>query len=464
MKKLFYLVLGLLISSSAIVSCSREDNNTQEVIKDFNVDTSTVNLNLDETQIIKISGNGDYKINQSDESMNIVETKLIKDELHLKGISVGSTSIKITDKKANTTISIKVEVTGKEFSITPNEVTININESATVKISGNGIYEIGTSNIATLELSEDKQTLKITGHTQGLENITILDKRGNQSLNLNIKVNVPSYSPDYKLSDDGRVLLQWTNSQTTEIDFNAVDALKFVTEIGEDAFNLHENLTKIVFSENLTKIGNSAFNGCTKLNTVTLPNSLQTIGNRAFRRCYGLNSITIPAGVTSIGDSAFFQCNNLKKISLGNNITHIGLMAFYGNTSLENIILPNNLNDVDSSTFEDCSSLNSVVLPKNLKRISAKAFKGCSNLTAITIPATVEEIFFETFMNCTQLKTVHCERAYPPIMITESATQKNHSFDGTALENIYIPAGSLGRYKNVDGWKEYANKLVEKKN
>lgn len=55
-----------------------------------------------------------------------------------------------------------------------------------------------------------------------------------------------------------------------------------VTEVGNVAFRLCNNLTGVDIKENVRRIGNFAFVGCEKISEITLPASLESLGSGAF--------------------------------------------------------------------------------------------------------------------------------------------------------------------------------------
>ena len=86
-----------------------------------------------------------------------------------------------------------------------------------------------------------------------------------------------------------------------------------------------------------------------------------------------------------------------------------------------------------------------------------------SSATSVTIPATVtnEDVTYSVnaidataFSSCVSLNTVFLYSFNPP-------TLGSNVFDGcTALDAIYVPAGTEETYKAADGWKAYADKIL----
>lgn len=75
--------------------------------------------------------------------------------------------------------------------------------------------------------------------------------------------------------------------------------------IGNNAFQLCPNLSKVTLGEGVETLNEGAFRECAKLTEINLPASLKTIGQYAFLNDVMLSSVRIPVGVTEIGNAAF---------------------------------------------------------------------------------------------------------------------------------------------------------------
>lgn len=104
---------------------------------------------------------------------------------------------------------------------------------------------------------------------------------------------------------------------------------KPVTAIGNVAFCLCQNLTRVTIPNSVISIGNSAFNSCRKLEEISLPSGLKSIGLLAFFECRKLTNVIIPSSVETIGDEAFSYCLALKSVTIGEKVTYIGRNAFF---------------------------------------------------------------------------------------------------------------------------------------
>ena len=73
--------------------------------------------------------------------------------------------------------------------------------------------------------------------------------------------------------------------------------------IGDNAFALC-SVTSVTIPDSVTSIGNDVFDLCQNLTSITIPDSVTSIGS-AFSFCIHLPSLIIPASVTSISSNTF---------------------------------------------------------------------------------------------------------------------------------------------------------------
>ena len=153
-----------------------------------------------------------------------------------------------------------------------------------------------------------------------------------------------TFTPDPNAS--GKYALSVTGSATdTEFTQNSCNGQ--IPNEYRHWFETCENITSIVFDENITSIGNNAFNWggsswfAESLRSVEMPN-VKTIGDSAFMHAQ-MTSIYMP-NVEEIGNSAFYDANKLTSIdmpnvkTIGNNAFDSGLKLQYIGFNPENII------------------------------------------------------------------------------------------------------------------------------
>ena len=214
-------------------------------------------------------------------------------------------------------------------------------------------------------------------------------------------------------------------------------------------------LTSVTIGNSVTSIGNHAFSDCSGLTSVTIPNSVTSIGDYAFAHCSGLTSVTIPNSVTSIGDGAFYYCSGLTSVTIANSVTSIGYYAFRNCSKLTSVTIPNSVTSIGNGAFWSCSSLTSITIPNSVTSIGAEAFRGCSGLTSVTIPNSVTSIGDGAF-NEADIPTV-ISLIENPFKITGKTSDYYRTFSQNTFNNatLYVPKGTIDKYKATDGWKDF---------
>lgn len=122
-----------------------------------------------------------------------------------------------------------------------------------------------------------------------------------------------------------------------------------ITEIGDWAFCMCLNLTKINIPEGVTRLGNSAFDGDRKIASLTLPSTLKTIGESALLDvCCDFD---IPQSVTKIGKYAFRA------------------------SDITEAVVPKDIAKIEQGTFANCGQLARIFIPKSVKSIAKENFE-----------------------------------------------------------------------------------------
>lgn len=201
----------------------------------------------------------------------------------------------------------------------------------------------------------------------------------------------------------------------------------------------YDNIGTIICNGEITKIGAYAFYNCSGLTTVSIPNSVTTIERRAFENCIGLTSVEIPNSVTSIEGWAFSNCFAITSISVDENNSN-----FDSRDNCNAII--------ETSTNTLILGCMNTTIPKNIVDIRSFAFDGCTNLTSITIPNSVQSIRYSAFFNCTNLMSISCLAKVPPF-VEEWDTA--FFYNTPRYIPLYVPASSIPAYQVAEGWKEF---------
>lgn len=223
--------------------------------------------------------------------------------------------------------------------------------------------------------------------------------------------------------------------------------------IPEEVTILWNGTNKVTYK--VTSIGEKAFALSTELTSVTIPNSITSIGEEAFHTCTSLTSIIIPNNVKSLGHRAFLGCSALKSINIPNGITAITQADFLCCTSLTSIDLPNSIISIDSQAFEKCSSLSTIVIPNSVTSIGSSAFEGCNSLSSINIPNSVTAIGQSAFL-ADNIQTV-VSKIENPFDLSVNTFSNNTYTTAT----LYVPAGTIDKYKEKNGWNKFINIVEE---
>lgn len=245
-----------------------------------------------------------------------------------------------------------------------------------------------------------------------------------------------------------------------------------ITNIGNEAFHLCENLVSVEIPETVTNIGDEAFRYCSSLKNINIPNSVTNIGESAFENCFSLVSVNLPEGLTRINNSTFWQCESLKNINIPNSVTYIGGYSFIGCSSLESVCIPNGVTRIEKDTFSGCTNLSNVEIPNGVTTIGEQAFYNCSSLSAIDFPDHLTSLGNWAFGKCTSIKRVELPESLSYIgsgiprspfdkctslmSIEVDENNEKYSSDGGVLFNKdktvmkLFPAGKTGEYRIPD--------------
>ena len=256
-----------------------------------------------------------------------------------------------------------------------------------------------------------------------------------------------SYFSDYSNEYQGNVVIP------EEVTF--MNRTRKVTSIGDGAFAGCSGLTSVTIGNSVTSIGDYAFEGCYGLTSVTIPNSVTSIETEAFSGCFGLTSVTIGSGVTSIGDNAFDGCYGLTSITIPNSVTTIGNYVFYCCFGLTSVTIGSGVTSIGNYAFYCCFGLTSITIPNSVTSIGSSAFRGCSGLTSVTIGNSVKSIGNYAF-DGVDLTTVVSLIENPFVIEGKSSSSRAFSVNTFYNATLYVPVGTIDKYKATNGWKDFA--------
>ncbi|MDO4881432.1 MAG: leucine-rich repeat domain-containing protein [Capnocytophaga sp.] len=295
---------NLLISLTAflaifILNCSKEDKTTQQQgLSPFSITPTEISVALKETATLAISsGNGEYKIIQTEDSKKIVQLSITEQntKILVKAIKPGNTTATLTDVKSKkeVVLNIQVIIPASYYELSKDKKTLlkwKNNEEESVDLASDPILK----NITSVGQAAFKENT-VLKEVVLPENITFLAKESFAGVTKLETIKIPNT----------------------------------VTSIGESIFSGCTALKKVILPENssFSKIPKRAFQDCKSLKTIILPNTIDEIGILAFADA-GLTHITFPENLLTISQQAFVGNQNLKEITIPKNVTLISLAAF----------------------------------------------------------------------------------------------------------------------------------------
>ena len=156
----------------------------------------------------------------------------------------------------------------------------------------------------------------------------------------------------------------------------------------------------------------------------------------AFRES-GITTVKLPNGVTTIAQRAFYYCPELTEVTT------------YGTVINEN---PEAM--IHPYCLEGCPKLTRFDISKSIRILGQGLLGGNRKVTQLTIPANVTQINFSAFNN-TGIKEVKVEGTTPP-QVFEKVW---YGFPDD-ITVIRVPAESVEKYKNANGWRDFTNKIT----
>lgn len=274
-----------------------------------------------------------------------------------------------------------------------------------------------------------------------------------------------------------------------------IDIPTTVRKLGPSAFMSCLRLTDVSIPEGITDIPQECFS-FTSLTNVKLPESVKTIGKMAFRASH-LQSINIPDGLEFIGHRAFMQASLfdlyipkslncfdpgselstekynylfydnpvLRSISFQEGTIEIPARVAFNTFRLEKATIPSSVRRIGHHAFALTESLEKVDFPAGLQYIDENAFQN-SGLKIINLPSSVLRLGQYSFAGLKKLEAIYCHAEFPPEAqdpLTESTETAfgSETVQGTPHNvTVYVPKGSLERYKKSKGWSWFDN-IVE---
>lgn len=252
---------------------------------------------------------------------------------------------------------------------------------------------------------------------------------------------------------------QGTNTTLTDIIFEEGSALE---TIGYESFYKHTALANIIFPETLKRIEQSAFKGCTGLTEIIIPNGVTTIDQQAFSGCTGLTRIVLPENLSKLTNAMcgtlsnltelVFNCKNCEPAGTGVNSRVQWANNLGSNSTGVHLVFGEKVQYIPAYLIYNLSKINQITIGNNVEEIGTYALFGTS-ATEVEIPESVKTIgIYGVYSSKT---TTIIMRPTTPPTITSS-----YAFN-SAVQTIYIPAGTLEAYSTATNWSSLASKFVE---
>ena len=237
--------------------------------------------------------------------------------------------------------------------------------------------------------------------------------------------------------------------------------------IDDEAFTYCEGLTNITIPPTVTSIGGSAFLLCRKLTLITIPSSVVSISGDAFLWS-GLSSIVIPASVKTIGKGSF-QGTIIEIIVDVNNPYFSSVDGVLFNKDKTTILqctnfqkghysIPSTVTSVASYAFQFNNGLTSIYVPSSVNSIGERAFYGCCSISCITIPAAINQFGDAVIDWCIDLKSIQLLGDDP---VDQNSSSRILTQVDRANCTLYVPAGSLSKYKTSNSWNGFTHIIEE---
>ncbi len=276
-------------------------------------------------------------------------------------------------------------------------------------------YEFTLSN---LELLAASQTSLIS--VRALAKTDVYEDSPYASITINRTDATSNFT--YRLSDDDQTLeitgfannIDTTKYEDEGLTFpNTIDGFT-VTRIADRAFYRNTYRFDVSFEEGYLSIGESAFYN-SRFVSITLPTTLKTIEDHAFQSSR-INTIILPRNIETLGVGAF-QESYLETVTFDENISLQTIPEnCFDSTSLQSVVLPASVKQIEKEGFARISTLKELKFAPDgktslLESIGESAFIGATSLKNIVFPASLREIKDSAFAS-----TVGSNCSYETIM------------------------------------------------
>lgn len=299
---------------------------------------------------------------------------------------------------------------------------------------------------------------------------------------------------------------EFTNFSTGMFKNTAVEKVDiYYNRIADDLFLNCDNLTEVIFHNDVIYVGNNSFSDCDNLLKVEFKAGCEFIYDNAFANNKSLASVILPNSsveidsyvfannpvlnivkfntntlITSNLGSLFSNCNELTTFDVANDNPHYSTNANLLYNKGKNVIvlaapnfeyneltIPAEVDEIASGAFSGIPSITKVISTNQSLIVGPYAFANCKNLTEVVLNIDSENICSYAFANCTSLEKISCNNLkvvndyafantkLASINIMDDAEIKEGAFNSCAYLKEVSFAGDA-----IIGTKAFANCLI----
>ena len=111
---------------------------------------------------------------------------------------------------------------------------------------------------------------------------------------------------------------------------------------------------------------------------------------------------------------------------------------------------------IGGGAFCNCSGLTSIDIPNSVTSIGEGAFVACAGLISVEIPNSVTSIEGGAFYDCRGLTSIVSLIESPFAITGKNADIRTFPSDVFYNATLYVPGGTIEKYKSTEGWMDFA--------